>query len=51
MPLTPEANLSESEYIYQCVGGLDSLDQFFGLDIVHSVDSSNSITLVQSRSV
>lgn len=44
MPLTPEANLSGNEYPAQCPGVSDLLDQFLGLDIVHSVYSSDTVT-------
>lgn len=44
MPLTPEANLSGSEYLYHCPRVLDLLDQFFGLDIVHSMNPGNTVT-------
>ena len=50
MPLTPEANLSRSECSYQCLGLLDLLNQFFGLDIVHSMNSSDTVTKAQTQS-
>lgn len=43
IPLTPDANLQVFSEVL-LVFDINILDEFFGLDIVHPMDTSNTIT-------
>lgn len=46
MPFTPEANLSTISHLFQeSILFNDSLNKFLGLDIVHAMNTRNTITV------
>jgi hypothetical protein len=44
MPLTPDANLSRQ--ILRLTLRFNVLDQLFGLDIAHAMDTGNTVTAI-----
>ena len=52
MPLTPEANLCRYISLIQRASPcLDSLDKFLGLDIIHAMDTRNTISVVRMSAI
>ena len=48
MPLTPDANLAVVRFFEpnaNRAAALNVLDEFFGLDVAHAMDTSNTITV------